>query len=60
MATGSKAVRANTDDDVTYCKARLAFTDTVLAALGDLRLALQKAVSDFDRAHSRRNPQRSR
>lgn len=58
MATRSKVVRAR-PNDATYCKARLAFADTVLAALGELRLALKKAVRDFDRARSPCNQQRN-
>lgn len=60
MATGRKATRASRKDDIAYCKAKLAFADTVLAALGKLRLALKKAVGDLDRARCIRNPKRNR
>lgn len=53
MARGRKAIHADTNNDIAYYKARLEFTETVLAALAELHIALQKAVAEFDRAYSR-------
>lgn len=56
MALKGKA----TADDVTYCKARLAFAETVLAALAELRLSLERALNDFNLGHPGQKPRRTR